>query len=702
MTTAVVERSHPVTTSEARPSGERRAARSRILFVSICPRVSEQVRRLAKDLDLAIEIFEGGMTKGGLQYAIEHQHDYDVIVSQGGTAAHIESCITSIPVITIKLSITDFLDAFERAIERDRPLALFCVNSEVLPEMERIARFSGRAPDYKLLAYSHKEEFETQYRLAATLRGHTLIGVSCYCVLDMQAQLEGQGIDFALIRPSQQNIQKAILSAKSIVESKGREELKAQRMKSIVDYSAQGIVSIDGQRRVTSFNPAAERILDLRAGAVLSRRLDEKTMPAALRVLHGDGDFQLNQLVKLDGDDLLVNRIPVRANDRLEETIVSFQRVTDIQRLEIKARMQLLSKGLVAKHRFEDIVGTSAALRTAIDRARRFAETSASVLIEGETGTGKELFVQSIHNASDRRDGPFVAINCAALPETLLESELFGYADGAFTGAKRGGKAGLFELAHNGTIFLDEIGEVSPAIQSRLLRVLQEREILRVGGDRVIKVNVRVLSATNKNLYQMVREGQFRDDLFFRLGVLNLRLPPLRERTEDIRPLADRFVRMASETAGKRLDDLSADDIRMLQRYAWPGNVRELEYFLEKLAILADASVRTSDLIGLLLGEHTRDHGRDAVSSRPLLAATDDDDDRLTLEVGPMRDMQRQIVERMLERTKGNKVEVARRLGISRVTVWNKMKEADAGARDAQALRADGPFARAAAVRFRP
>ncbi|MFD2182971.1 sigma 54-interacting transcriptional regulator [Rhodoplanes azumiensis] len=641
------------------------------------------------------------MTKGGLQYAIEHQHDYDVIVSQGGTAAHIESCITSIPVITIKLSITDFLDAFGRAIERDRPLALFCVASEVLPEMERVARFSGRAPDYKLLAYSHKEEFEAQYRVAATLQGHTLIGVSCYCVLDMQAELEGRGIDFALICPSQRNIQKAVLSAKSIVESKGREELKAQRMKSIVDYSAQGIVSIDDQRRVTSVNPAAERILDIRAGAVLSRRLDETAMPAALRELHGDGDFQLNQLVKLDGNDLLVNRIPVRVNDRLEETIVSFQRVTDIQRLEIKARMQLLSKGLVAKHRFEDIVGTSAALRTAIDRARRFAETSASVLIEGETGTGKELFVQSIHNASDRRDGPFVAINCAALPETLLESELFGYADGAFTGAKRGGKAGLFELAHNGTIFLDEIGEVSPAIQSRLLRVLQEREILRVGGDRVVKVNVRVLSATNKNLYQMVREGRFRDDLFFRLGVLNLRLPPLRERTEDIRPLADRFVRMASETTGKRLDDLSADDIRMLQRYAWPGNVRELEYFLEKLAILADASVRTSDLIGLLLGEHTRDHGRDAASPRPLLDATDDDD-RLTLAVGPMRDMQRQIVERMLERTNGNKVEVARRLGISRVTVWNKMKEADAGPRDAEALRADAPFARAAAVRFRP
>ncbi|WP_170149488.1 sigma 54-interacting transcriptional regulator [Rhodoplanes roseus] len=650
--------------------------RSRILFVSICPRASEQVRRISEELDVPVQIFEGGMTKGGLQYAIENQDDFDVIVSHGGTAAHIESCIGSIPTITIKLSIADFLDGFERAIEREQPLALLCVKSEVLSEMERVARFSGRAPDYKLLAYSHREEFETQYNLAATLDSHTLIGISCYCVLGMREQLKDRNIGFVLISPSLQNIKKAILSAKSIVESKGREELKAKRMKSIVDYSAQGILSIDGQGVVTSFNPAAERILGIRAGTVLARALDETTMPATLRDLHGEGDFQLNQILKADGTDLLVNRIPVRANDRLEETIVSFQRVTDIQRLETKARMQLLSKGLVAKHRFDDIIGSSAALRTAIDRARRFAETSASILIEGETGTGKELFVQSIHNASDRRDGPFVAINCAALPESLLESELFGYAEGAFTGAKRGGKAGLFELAHNGTIFLDEIGEISPAIQSRLLRVLQEREILRIGGDRVIKVNVRVLSATNKTLYRMVQEGRFRDDLFFRLGVLKLQLPPLRDRKEDIRPLADRFVRLTNEAAGKAVDDLSTDDIRTLQRYSWPGNVRELDHFIEKLVILSDARTRTSTLIELLLGEHTGETG----ARRP----ADDtacDGDRLTLEVGPLKEMERQIVEKMLERTNGNKVEVARRLGISRVTVWNKTKADAAGLR---------------------
>lgn len=650
--------------------------RPRILFVSICPTVSEQVRRLSEQLDIPVQIFEGGMTKGGLQYAIDHQSDFDVIVSHGGTAAHIESCISSIPVITIRLSISDFLDGFESAIDRHQPLALLCVKSDVLSEMERIARFSGRA-SYKLLAYSHKEEFERQYNFASTLEGHTLIGISCYCVLTMREQLRGRDLDFVLIRPSEQNILKAMLSAKSIVESKGREELKAKRMKSIVDYSAQGILSVDARGVVTSFNPAAERILGLRAGAVLSRGLDEPSMPMPVRELHGEGDFQVNRLVKLDGTDLLVNRIPVLANDRLEETIVSFQLVTDIQRLEVKARMQLLSKGLVAKHRFDDIVGTSPALTSAIERARRFAETSASILIEGETGTGKELFVQSIHNASDRRDGPFVAINCAALPESLLESELFGYAEGAFTGAKRGGKAGLFELAHNGTIFLDEIGEISPAIQSRLLRVLQEREILRVGGDRVTKVNVRVLAATNRNLFQMVREGRFREDLFFRISVLTLGLPPLRERKEDIRLLADRFLRAKCAEYGKTVGDLGLDEIRLLQRHSWPGNVRELEYFIEKLVILADGRSPIGGLVALLLGEHTHDGG-----PRPIrVAETADDDGRMTLEVGPMKDMQRQIVEKMFERFNGNKVEVARRLGISRVTVWNKMKEIDTGLR---------------------
>ena len=475
--------------------------RPRILFISICPRVSATVRSLMAELGVSLEIFEGGMTKGGLQYARDMASAFDVIVSQGGTATHIQRCVTSIPVVTIGLTISDFLEGFDRALKYEKPLALICVESEVLSEMERIAEFAGNVA-YRSLAYSDQDEFERQCRIAEELEGHTLIGFSCYCMLEMEQQFRARGGDtnFVLIAPTEASIRQAVLSAKSIVDLKRAETLRAKRLGSIVDYAHEGIFSLDMSGVIMTFNAAAEQILGIDAASAVGKSLTDQGVSPAIRKLYGNGSFCLDEIIRLADADLLVNRVPITVGEKQEESIVSFLRISDLQKLEVKTRMKLHSKGLVAKHAFGDIIGKSGELLLTIDKAKHYSDAMASVLIEGETGTGKELFVQSIHNASKRRGGPFVALNCAALPEHLLESELFGYEEGAFTGAKKGGKAGVFELAHDGTIFLDEIGEISPSIQSRLLRVLQEREVFRIGSDRVTSVNVRVLAATKEHL----------------------------------------------------------------------------------------------------------------------------------------------------------------------------------------------------------
>jgi transcriptional regulator with PAS, ATPase and Fis domain len=363
----------------------------------------------------------------------------------------------------------------------------------------------------------------------------------------------------------------------------------------------------------------------------------------------------------------MFNRIPLDVNDELEESIMTFQDVSYIQKLETSTRMQLHSKGLVARRSFEDIIGSSQAIRKTVERARRFSATSVSVLIEGETGAGKELFAHSVHNASDRAQGPFVAINCAALPESLLESELFGYEEGAFTGAKKGGKAGLFELAHNGTIFLDEIGEISSLLQSRLLRAINEKEILRIGGGRIIHVDVRVIAATNKNLYKLVLDGRFRRDLYFRLDLLNLTLPPLRERAEDIDDLARSFIPLKNAAHGRNMPLLSKTSLRRLQAYSWPGNVRELEYFLEKLVVLYDDCEDFDRFVAETLREHM-ERREDAVCG-------EESADTVTLRVGSMKDMQAQIVASLLERNGGNKGGLAKQLGVSRTTIWKIASE---------------------------
>jgi transcriptional regulator with PAS, ATPase and Fis domain len=317
--------------------------------------------------------------------------------------------------------------------------------------------------------------------------------------------------------------------------------------------------------------------------------------------------------------------------------------------MEERIRREIYSQGHVAKFGFGDIYGTSPSLTEAIDVARQYARVDSTVLIHGETGVGKELFAQSIHTAGSRGNGPFVAVNCAALPEALLESELFGYVEGAFTGARRKGKPGLFELAHRGTIFLDEISEIPLSLQGRLLRVLQEREVIRLGHDRVIPVDVRVLCATNRDLHRLVEDGNFRKDLYWRLNVLSLFIPPLRERRDDIVPLMHRFLGVPS-AGGHHGIAFSGDALSFLTQYPWPGNVRELRNLCERLTVLHIG--KTVDAAFLT---HLMEYRGSTQPHRSGVKGMED-------------------IERALTQAGGKITRAAEILGVHRATLWRRCK----------------------------
>ncbi len=329
-----------------------------------------------------------------------------------------------------------------------------------------------------------------------------------------------------------------------------------------------------------------------------------------------------------------------------------------------RSRSNPVADTLRAKHGLNDLRGDSPAMQSARRAITLFAKSPATVLIQGETGTGKELAAQAIHRESQRARQPFVAINCGAVAESLLESELFGYEEGAFTGSRRGGHAGLFESANRGTLFLDEIGEMPLQLQTRLLRVLEEREVVRVGGVRPIPVNVRIVSATHCDLDQRVKDGRFRADLFYRLSVLRMTLSPLRERTEDLVPLAEWCLKNALASLGVRPHaNLHAELVAcapLLQSYAWPGNVRELRNLMERLALFLAAEPLQALSSGFVLAAAPELTAPAAASHQAVLPA-------------PSAATPSESIEQVLARFGGNREAAARHLGISRTTLWRKL-----------------------------
>lgn len=321
------------------------------------------------------------------------------------------------------------------------------------------------------------------------------------------------------------------------------------------------------------------------------------------------------------------------------------------------------------RYTFADIVGRSPAIRNCKDQAAQIAAGQSTVLIWGETGTGKELFAQSIHNASLRRSGPFVAVNCGALPASLVESHLFGYEEGAFTGARKGGQAGLFEQADGGTLLLDEIGEMDYDLQAKLLRVLQEREVVRIGGKKPIPVDVRIIASTNKDLILLVKDRRFRDDLFYRLNVVDLKIPPLRERVEDVTYLAKYFIQRFNQLFGSPVRRIGEEAARYLERYNWPGNVRELQNCVERTMNLCQRETIMPEHLPAMIREYVEKNSGERY--RP--------EEKQGSEAGNLgssaREAEKRAIANALREAGQNRRKAADMLGISTVTLWRKMKQ---------------------------
>ncbi|CAN4020099.1 NAD-dependent epimerase/dehydratase family protein, partial [Dysosmobacter welbionis] len=416
------------------------------------------------------------------------------------------------------------------------------------------------------------------------------------------------GLPHVIVENSVETILNALESATQLrrvqVEEAEKQCLfktQSEMYQAVLDFTHDAILAIDENGRIQFLNPPAERIMGCRAADSVGQPVEAVLPNTLLPDVLESGEKQLDQIMQIHQTLCNTNRIPILVDGQRRGVVATFQDVKQLQNSEQKIRLKLHEKGLVAKYAFNDILGDSPAIRSTIQIARSYAASRASVLILGETGTGKELFAQSIHNASDRRDGPFVAINCAAVSNSLLESELFGYEAGSFTGASRGGREGVFELAHGGTLFLDEIGEIPRETQVELLRVLQEKEIRRVGGSRVIPVDVRIIAATNKDLLQETVEGRFREDLYYRLDVLDLKLPPLRERGDDVKILGLHLFR---QLPGGKDPIMQSQFLYLLEQagpYQWYGNIRELQNFVERANILmrnaGASSVTVSDIL---------------------------------------------------------------------------------------------------------
>ncbi len=380
-----------------------------------------------------------------------------------------------------------------------------------------------------------------------------------------------------------QSLKSASSSASSLLD---RAHINEDRFLKLIDVIDEGIIVVTPEGMVLTMNEKAMNLLGI-ASSCIGKKITD-IMPL--------GGFSLETAIEgkalvLNGSDFSLKYFPVHSNGKIISALILLNKFEEQERYQHELRSQIIGKGHKAKYFFKDIVAESGIMLKVIDLAKKMSRSDSSILITGESGTGKELFAQAIHNTSLRNSYQFVALNCAAIPETLFESELFGYEEGAFTGAKKGGKAGLFELSHNGTIFLDEIAEMPIQLQSRLLRVIQEKEVMRIGGDRVIPVNVRIIAATNQNLGDLIEKHTFRPDLYYRLNVLSLRLPPLRERKQDI-PILIKTVR---NSIGARYE-LSDTVLSYFCNHAWNGNFRELRNIIEYLAYLEKDIIEMEDL----------------------------------------------------------------------------------------------------------
>ena len=565
-----------------------------------------------------------------------------------------------VPIIPIKLTSAAILDAVLKAMELPGEIAIanFKNAYRYIDYVKKVLHV-----DIHVFPFTNKKNLEQELR-SLPPEVKTVIGGGL-----TRGMVNELGLNFVMLQSSDESIEQALESASLIIKYNREKIIKSEQLRSVVDLSSKGIITINDNYQVTNCNQIMEMYLGLS-----EKDFTSLTDSDCALMLELPNDFfrghEKQKTVNVKGRSLRIKSIPIVNNSRFCGLVITAQETHQNGKTYLP-KISSFKKNSSAKFNFDHILGKSRSIIETKKEALKIAKTDFTVLITGETGTGKEMFAQSIYNNSKRKNSPFLAINCASIPANLLESELFGYEEGAFTGAKKGGKPGYFEMVDTGTIFLDEVNSIPIDLQSRLLRVLQENEVIRVGGTDIIPVDIRVLAAANVNLHDSVKNGQFRSDLYFRLNVLNLHIPPLRDRKDDIPLISGQKLKLLGFNEKQIYQILNV--LEDFHDHDWPGNVRELENVIINLSVkLQNDKILTADrirniLCQIILPFQTRDPDQKFETDEMIF----DDLKSFT------KESEKMLIIELLQDQKLTKSEIAKKLGVSRATFWRKLKKYD-------------------------
>ena len=591
---------------------------------------------------------------------LDHLDSYDVVLARGITYRMVCAQYPDKHVTHLAFDGIDILEALLQCRESFHPkkIGICLKRDELKPILPGLCELTHA--DISL--YEVVDERSAYDAVDACQRDKVDAVVSGGTVSDI-CRKRGIPCTYIDIRPA--TLERAMEEVLNAARTINTERTKTNIIRMILDSNDDAVLAVDEAGRILEANGRAYQLYQLAflqnwQGSPVREVNPQLTFIGSREVPCRDGE---ETIINLGGQKYYVKYKLISGEASGIGTLITTSSASKILQEERQLRKSLVRKSSAVKYTFRDIIAVNAEMRKKVDIAKKFSQAQSNVLITGETGTGKELFAHSIHSASGRMNQPFVAINCATLPETLLESELFGYEPGSFSGASREGKVGLFELAHQGTIFLDEIGEIPVALQAKLLRVLQEKEIRRIGSTTVIPVDVRVIAATNVNIQEQIAQGRFRSDLLYRLNALEIYIPPLRERPDDVIPLMEGQFRIIASAMGKRVPQLSAEAQNILRRYAWPGNVRELRNICERLVVLNDAADVTAETLNEL---HVLFSDAVQPAAPAVSAAVTYQDTPLVLP------------------TVKKKKDLAKELGVSRTTLWRMTKRQEAAGRSSQ------------------
>lgn len=570
-----------------------------------------------------------------------------------------------ISVVTIRRNKISFSDSIRKALKLADKTAIVWRDSDSPAVRKACGDYPGAVTFFP---YQNSSDFDTIFRKLHELHYRVVIGVGTINSYAEQYHMTAINVPY-----DESDILSAVHLAEHNIRALEERREHTEILNTIQDNISEGIIALDPMGLIQNINRSAASFLGADPRTATGTSIDRTPLscPELHKLLSEFEDFS-GKTLTIHGSHYVLEGQAIVVHDLFKSAILTITPVEKLQSIEQQVRRQLLSRAGKASVTFHDIVGNSPALTEAIHTAEQYARVDSPILVCGQSGTGKEMFVQSIHNASRRRNGPFVVINCAALPENLIESELFGYEKGAFTGALSGGKQGLFVQGHQGTIFLDEVSEMPLHVQARFLRVLQEHEVTPIGSLRVIPVDIRIIAATNKDLKEMVREKKFREDLYYRIGVLTMNLPPLSGRGDDIELLIRHFVKQKNKELNLNIKKIEPAALKYLCSFPYPGNIRQLSNIVERAMVLSGESC--VDLASAIRAVSLSEGFSSTVNSTPASDVPCETPETLRLQNG-IASLHEELIRSTLKKHKYSRKETAVELGISTSTLYRKMKQ---------------------------